>query len=106
MSIPIADLNTVLPVRARRVVYCIYGILGVAVSATQVGYAAVPDGVQPIWLTVTVAVVAFLAAPVTALAVTNTRNQADDYDQQTQLARRDPTDVAVHANTTPEEYAE
>ena len=72
MSIPTVNLNSVLPPRARRVIYCLYGILGVAVSATQVGYAAVPNGGQPIWLTVTVAVVAFLSAPVTALAVTNT----------------------------------
>lgn len=49
-----------------------YGISSIAVSATQVGYAVILGGDQPIWLTVTWAIVAFLAGPVTALAVTNT----------------------------------
>ncbi len=72
------SLNEVLPVRARRAIYVTYGIGSIAVSATQVGYAAIPGGDQPVWLTVTLAVVAFLAGPVTALAVTNTPAAAQD----------------------------
>jgi hypothetical protein len=42
------------------------------VSAAQVGYAVILGGDQSIWLTGTLAIVVFLAGPVTALGVTNT----------------------------------
>lgn len=72
MSTPSVDLGAILPVAVRKTVYALYGVLGIVISAVQVAYAAVPGGTQPVWLTVTLAVVAFLAAPVTALAVSNT----------------------------------
>lgn len=60
-----------LPAKARQTVYVVYGITVIAVGATQVGCAAIPNGAQPVWLTVALAVVAFLGVPVSALAATN-----------------------------------
>lgn len=89
---PQPDLREVLPVRARRTVYTVYVILTIAVSGTQVGYAAIPDGVQPIWLTVVVAVTAFLGTPVGALAVTNTPAAAEAASAEPTRAT-DPRDL-------------
>lgn len=73
MSTPTAlvELKEALPASARRAIYVTYGVVALVVSATQVGFAAAPGGSQPSWLTVTLAVVAFLATPITALAVVN-----------------------------------
>lgn len=57
--------------RARAVVYAAYAIIGVILGATQVGYAAAEVG-QPVWLTVTLAVFAFLGGAIGYTAVTHT----------------------------------
>lgn len=59
-----------LPAKARKAAYVGYGIAALGVSATQVGYSSIELG-QPPWLTVTVAVVAFLAVPFSSLAATH-----------------------------------
>lgn len=60
-----------IPAKARAIVYTIYGVLGLAVGATQVGYAAAEAG-QPVWLTVTLAVYAFIGTGIGYTAATNT----------------------------------
>lgn len=62
---------SLLPARARQGIYVSYGVTAIVVSGTQVGYAAVPGLGQPTWLTVTLAVVGFLAVPVASLAAAN-----------------------------------
>lgn len=46
---------------ARRALYVIQFVLGLALGATQVGYASADVG-QPTWLTITIAVFTFLCA--------------------------------------------
>lgn len=67
-----------LPARARQAVYVVYGTVALSVSGAQVGYASlsIPN---PSWLTVALAVTAFLAVPIGAIAASNvSRNQAED----------------------------
>ena len=52
-------------------VYTIFWCLGLALGATQVGFAAADAG-QPVWLTVALAVYAFLGAGVGYTAGQNT----------------------------------
>lgn len=56
----------------RQVVYVALSVIGLAVGAAQVGYAAV-DASQPDWLTVALAVVPFLAAGLGFTAATHVR---------------------------------
>lgn len=60
-----------LPAKIRQGLYVGYGLVVIATGATQVGYAAVPNMTQPVWLTVTLAVVTFLGVPFAALAATH-----------------------------------
>lgn len=55
---------------ARRRTYQVFWIVGLILGATQVGYAAADAG-QPTWLTVTLAVFAFLGAGVGYTAARN-----------------------------------
>jgi len=64
---------TLLPAKARQTVYVVYGVIVIASGATQVGYSAVPGMAQPVWLTVTLAVVLYLGVPISALAATNVK---------------------------------
>ena len=61
----------VLPPKVRAVVYAVLTILGLAVGAAQVGYAAANQS-NPTWLTVALAVVPFLASGLGAVALTHT----------------------------------
>ena len=54
----------------RKIGYVISTVLGILLGAVQVGFSAAAAG-QPVWLTVALAVYAFLAA---ALGVTATTN--------------------------------
>lgn len=56
---------------ARKALYTIYTVLGLALGATQVGFAAADNG-TPDWLKVTLAVFAFLGAGLGFTAATNT----------------------------------
>lgn len=57
---------------ARKAIYGAYVAAGVVFGAIQVGTAAVEGLGQPEWLTVALAVYAFLSVPVGSLALTNT----------------------------------
>lgn len=59
-----------LPEQARRAIYSVYAVLGLALGATQVGFSAADAG-QPVWLTVALAVFAFVG---TALGFTAAQN--------------------------------
>lgn len=55
---------------ARKVIYGTYVIVAFVVAGIQVGFSAATLG-QPVWLTVTVAVTAFVGAGVSGLAIAN-----------------------------------
>lgn len=55
----------------RKTLYTIYTLLGLALGAVQVGYASADAG-TPTWLTVTLAVFAFVGAGLGFTAATNT----------------------------------
>lgn len=57
---------------ARRIGYVVSFVVGLALGATQVGYAAAEAG-QPTWLNVALAVYAFLAAGLGVTAAQNTQ---------------------------------
>ena len=59
------------PPKARAAIYYAYAIVGLGLGAVQVGYSAAGLG-QPTWLTVTLAVFAFLAAGLGLTAASNT----------------------------------
>lgn len=65
-----------LPAKWRKVIYATYAILGVVIGATQVGFAAAEVG-QPVWLTVTLAVYAFVGGAVGLTATSHTPRQQD-----------------------------
>lgn len=57
---------------ARKAIYAIYVLAGIVFGATQVAFAAIEGAGQPEWLTVALAVYAFLSVPVGSLALSNT----------------------------------
>lgn len=64
-------LSELLSPTARRTTYLVYGLLGLALGATQVGYSAA-NLQQPVWLTVALAVFAFLGTGLGIVAAGNT----------------------------------
>ena len=62
---------TALPPDVRAWIYWFYAALGVLIGSTQVAYAAAELG-QPVWLTVTLAVYAYLGAGFGLTAASNT----------------------------------
>jgi energy-converting hydrogenase Eha subunit F len=70
-------------------VYVAYGVIALAASATQVGYSSIELG-QPAWLTVTLAVVAFLAVPVSSLAATNVNRAKEQPQPRGQIVSNTP----------------
>lgn len=73
-----ANLGTVITnPTVRKAAYGIFVILGVILGATQVGFAAIEGAGQPEWLTVALAVYAFLSVPVGSLALVNTPAKSD-----------------------------
>lgn len=65
--------NIITSAAARKVIYGVYAIGVVLIGAVQVAFAAAPElGGQPVWLTVALAVAAYLGVPVSALALANT----------------------------------
>lgn len=56
----------------RKVIYGIYIVAGVILGAVQVAFASIAGAGQPDWLTVSLAVYAFLSVPVGSLALVNT----------------------------------
>lgn len=83
-------LIDVLPPSVRQTVYVIYAVLGVLLTATQAGFAAVPDVGQPVALTVAFAVYSALGAGFGLLAAANTPSARDVV-----VATTEPTDKHV-----------
>jgi hypothetical protein len=63
-------LTDILPATARKKVYAIYALLGVALGAVQVAYLNLAG--QPQWLTVALAVFGFVGTALGATAASNT----------------------------------
>lgn len=68
---PVSILTDIVPAETRKKVYAGYATLGVAIGATQVGFTAANTD-QPTWLTVTLAVYAYLGTAVGFVAASNT----------------------------------
>lgn len=63
-------LTDIIPAKNRKRFYAYFGLLGVALAATQVAYVAAATG-QPLWLTVALAVYGFLGGAFGATATQN-----------------------------------
>lgn len=63
--------NEIIPAEWRKPLYRIFAVLGIALGATQVGFAAASAG-QPVWLTVSLAVYAFVGSALGFVAQRNT----------------------------------
>lgn len=74
--------NIITDPRVRESVYTIFAVLGVALGATQVGFSAAEQG-QPVWLTVALAVYAFLGAAGLGVARANTPTRENIVDART-----------------------
>lgn len=68
-------LTDILTPEVRKPIYAIYAILGVLLGATQVAYAAAEAG-QPVWLTVALAVFAFVGTALGFTAAANTPTES------------------------------
>src|SRR5690625_6488566 len=66
----------------RKTAYYVYGLIGVAIGAIQVGYSAAELG-QPTWLTVALAVFSFIGAAFGITAGQNTPKQLIEIEQDT-----------------------
>lgn len=64
-------LTDVLPATYRKIAYLIYGLVGVGIGATQVGFVAA-NADQPTWLTVALAVFAYIGIALGFTAAANT----------------------------------
>lgn len=64
-------LTDVLPATYRKIAYLIYGLVGVGIGATQVGFVAANTD-QPTWLTVALAVFAYIGIALGFTAAANT----------------------------------
>lgn len=62
-----------IPPAARRIVYTIYGFVGLGLAAVQVGYSA-GRLAEPLWLIIALAVFGFLGTGIGATAVTHVPN--------------------------------
>ncbi len=63
----------------RKIIYGVYIVALVIVGAAQVGFAAVEAG-QPEWLTIALAVLAYLGVPIGGLAIANTATYDAQHD--------------------------
>ena len=68
-----------IPANVRRIIYLSLAVIGLTLGAIQVGYSSI-DVAAPAWLTVAVAVYAFLGGSTGILAVLNTPMSDDDGD--------------------------
>lgn len=60
-------LNEIISGKSRKVAYAVYAFLGVVVGSVQVAYLAAETG-QPVWLTVTLAIYAYVGTAFGATA--------------------------------------
>lgn len=80
-----------LPAKARQTIYVSYGVLALVVACVSVGFGAAKVA-DPIALTVTVAVIQYLAVPVTALAALNVNRGAIPPDTPRRAEEQEPPD--------------
>lgn len=63
--------NVIKNAKARAAIYGAYVLIGLVIGALQVGFAAIAGVDQPDWLTISLAVYAYLGIPVGGLAAVN-----------------------------------
>lgn len=85
-----------MPKKARLTLYAIYGGLGIVIGAVQVGYAAAEVG-QPTWLTVTLAVYAFLGGAFGYTATSQTGREIEFVQRPPGRDGQDFTDSEARA---------
>lgn len=64
-------MRVFLPAKVRGPIYTAFGVVGVGLGATQVGYASAEHS-QPTWLTVALSVFAFVGGAIGYTAASNT----------------------------------
>lgn len=64
------NVLVLLPARVRQMLYIAYGLAGLTAGSALVGYASGGFSI-PLWLTVTSAVITYLATPFAAIAAMN-----------------------------------
>ena len=64
-------LTEAIPPNVRKIAYAIYGLIGVGLGATQVGFSAAELS-QPVWLVVAMAVFGFIGGAFGVTAASNT----------------------------------
>lgn len=92
MSTPLpTDLGKVITsAKARQAIYGVYVVGIVVLGGIQVGFAATDAG-TPVWLSVALAVAAYLGIPVAGLAAVNSGTSAPSRDQiLADFAKLDP----------------
>lgn len=67
-------MHDILAPAIRSKVYAFYAVLGLVLGATQVGFSAAEAG-QPVWLTVALAVYAFVGGALGFVAQANTPSE-------------------------------
>jgi len=69
-------LKDIITPKIRKPLYAIYAVIGLILGGTQVGFSAAELG-QPVWLTVALAVFAFVGTALGFTASANTNEEAD-----------------------------
>ena len=72
-------LKDIITPKARKPIYAVYAIIGLILGATQVGFSAAEAG-QPVWLTVALAVFAFVGTALGFTAASNTHPDVEHVD--------------------------
>lgn len=73
-------LTDILTGKARKIIYAVYAVAGLVLGATQVGVLSV-GGPQPVWLTVALAVFAYVGTAIGATAGANVPGTDKPYTQ-------------------------
>ena len=78
-----ARLNEVIPdPKKRKPLYQVFAAIGLVIGAVQVAFASIPDAGQPVWLTASLSVYAFLGAAGFTVAQANTDTIESKYEPQ------------------------
>ena len=73
-----ALLKDIITPKIRKPLYAIYAVIGLVLGGTQVGFSAAELG-QPVWLTVALAVFAFVGTALGFTASANTNQETDGF---------------------------
>jgi hypothetical protein len=82
--------NVIASIAIRKAIYSAYIIAGIVIGATQVAFASIEGAGQPTWLTVTLAVYAFLSVPIGSLAISNTPSSLPEAIATVEEAEAEP----------------